>query len=131
MTADPYRMRRSGRPRPGRRAAAVVLLILLAAVGLFPVDGHHHDTAAHTLRDHVTASADASHHHTGDPAPPHGHRHESGLVTNMPSRARLTVPGVTVAVAVAPITIFPISPEAAPGRASHNVDLHLLGVLRV
>jgi hypothetical protein len=132
MTARPYRMRRSGRPSPGRRALAVMLLMLLAAVVLLPVADNHHGTVAHTHHHHVTLTMDAPHHHTGEPVPAHGHQHESGLEANATPRARLAVPDATVAIAavVERVTDSPVSPEAAPDAAL-NVDLTLLGVLRV
>jgi hypothetical protein len=110
-----------------------MLLIFLAAVALFPVDDNHHGTVAHTHHHHVTVSVDAPHHHAGEPVPAHGHQHESDLEANKTPRARLAVPDAAVAIAAAVerVTDARVLPEAAPDAAPDDVDLKLLGVLRV
>jgi hypothetical protein len=133
MTAYPYRMRRSGRPGPGARTAVVMLLLLLAAVALFPAGHDHHLAAAHS--HHLTASACVTpHHHAGQPVPEHGHRHEADVVSSLTPRSRVVLPDTVVSVAAvcAGGTAQSVaSPGGTPPPVPPDVDLSLLSVLRV
>jgi hypothetical protein len=133
MTAYPHRLRRSGRRHPGGRACLVMLLLLLAAVVLFPVDREHHHTVGQHGHHLSGAACVTQHQHTGEPLPAHGHRHESDVLSNLAPRSRLTVPDAVVTLAVAcgsaADSSAPSSSAAPP--VPPDVDLHLLGVLRV
>jgi len=133
MTAYPDRMRRPGRPLPSARAAVVMLLLLLAAIALFPVDRDHHHTVAYHDHHSARGACVTQHHHTGEPVPEHGHRHESDVVSNLAARSRLAVPDAVVALAVACGSAVgsPVPPTGAAPPVPPDVDLHLLGVLRV
>jgi hypothetical protein len=133
MTAYPYRMRWSGRPRSGGRAPVVMLLLHLAAVALFPVDREHHHTVGQHSHHLTGAACVTQHHHTGEPMPEHGHRHESDVVSNLAPRSRLDTPDavVTLAVAYGSAANSLVPPSSAAPPVPPDVDLHLLGVLRV
>lgn len=106
-----------------------MLLILLAAITLFPVDREHHHTVGHPGQ-HVTLAVCApSHHDTGVPVPVHGHRHESDAVSDFAPRARLAVPDAVVA-ACRGASAPPVLSGTAPASVV-DVDLTLLGVSRV
>ena len=126
MAAYPHR-----RPR-GDRACAVILLLLLAAVALFPVDRGHHHTVAHHDHHLNDAACVPPHHPTGESVPEHGHGHGQDIVANLAPRSRPAVLGAVVTLAPAggamasPVPLFGAAPPVPP-----DVDLHLLGVLRV
>jgi hypothetical protein len=111
----------------------VMLLLLLAAIAMFPVDHEHHYTVAEHDHHVSGAACVTQHHHIGAPIPEHGHRHEADVVSNLTPRSRLTTPDVVVALAVAcgSATDSPVPPSRAAPPVPPDVDLHLLGVLRV
>ncbi|GAA4955003.1 hypothetical protein [Actinoplanes utahensis] len=134
MTAYPARMRRPGRSAPGGRAAMVMLLLLLTAVALFPVDRDHHHTVASHDHPLTAAACVTQHHHTGEPVPDHGHRHTSDVVSNLAPRSRTDAPDgavLIVTIACGSAADSPAPPSSAAPPVPADVDLHLLGVLRV
>jgi hypothetical protein len=111
----------------------LMLLLLLAAVALFPVDRDHHHTVAQHSHHLSDAACVTPHHHTGESAPEHGHRHEADVMSNLTPRSRLAVPDAIVPLAVAcgSSADSPVPSSGAAPPVPPDVDLHLLGVLRV
>jgi hypothetical protein len=111
----------------------VMLLLLLAAIAMFPVDHEHHYAVAEHDHHVSGAACVTQHHYIGAPIPEHGHRHEADVVSNLTPRSRLTAPDVVVALAVAcgSATDSPVPRSRAAPPVPPDVDLHLLGVLRV